>query len=65
MSQPMLFRVPDSSIDYPLRQAIISLNRLGMACGHGDVTQARGYFAQAQQWLEQTATLFAKHKLAL
>ncbi len=65
MGQPMLFRVPDTSIDYPLRQAILSLNRLGTACERGDLSQARGHFAQAQQWLEQTASLLGKYKLGL
>ena len=54
-----------TSIDYPLRRSILALNRLGTACGRGDLTEAQGHFAAAQSWLEQTANLFAKHKLPL
>jgi hypothetical protein len=65
IDQPTLFRTPDPRVSYPLRQAMISLNELGTACGRGELAEARRLFDRASALLSQTARLLGEHELAL
>ena len=65
MNDPTLFAAPDTRIGYPLRQAILFLNKLGDACGRSDLVTAQVYYARANTYLEQTAAILGEHKLPL
>lgn len=65
MNDPTLFAAPDTRIGYPLRQAVLFLNKLGDACGRSDMVTAQIYYARANTYLEQTAGLLGEHKLPL
>ncbi len=62
---PTYFAAPDPRISYPLRQAIVSLNELGTACGRGELGKARVLYNRANTLLTQTASLLGEHKLPL
>lgn len=65
MNDPTLFAAPDTRIGYPLRQAILFLNKLGDSCGRSDLVTAQVYYARANTYLEQTAAILGEHKLPL
>lgn len=65
MNDPTLFAAPDTRIGYPLRQAVLFLNKLGDACGRSDLVTSQIYYARANTYLEQTAGLLGEHKLPL
>jgi hypothetical protein len=59
------FQAPDPKVAYPLRNAIIALNEMGLACGRSDLGKARVQADKANSLLTQTASALQDYKLAL
>jgi len=59
------FQAPDPRVAYPLRNAILALNAMGLACGKNDLGKARVQADKANALLTQTASVLQEYKLPL